>query len=58
MQLTNMSPPFGVGQWAAPLDDGKNGVDYYFMYMYSLYTLNFVNKKKVFLRDFYIMKCY
>lgn len=37
---------FGVDLRAAPRDGGKNCVDYYFMYMYSLYTLNFVNKNK------------
>lgn len=36
------------------LTDGqKNCVDYYFMYMYSLYTLNFVNKKKYLCKTFY-----
>lgn len=36
----------------ALMDGQENCVDYYFMYMYSLYTLNFVNKKKVFMQDF------
>jgi hypothetical protein len=40
-------PAFGVDFRVAPRDyGGKNCVDYYFMYMYSLYTLNFVNKNK------------
>lgn len=49
---------YGTDFGPALMDGQENCVDYYFMYMYFLYTLNFVNKKKYLCKTFYNINLY